>query len=196
MANPTGGFGLRPVRRLDGAALTFQLEEVQIAFNNGSVIAQGDLIKPLNTGFIDLYANGGAITQGVFHGCKYRDPNLGYTVWRPIWNAVSGLSSSDKVFAYIYSDPQIVYEVRGDASNAIVQTHIGNTADVTVGSPNARDGQSVAVLATGGLGTTATFPLRVVALGTLIGNDNTLVNNIVEVVLSSMLSATGGGVAI
>lgn len=188
MANPTGGFGLRAVRRLDGAALSFQLNEVLIAFNNANVIAQGDVVKPLNTGFIDLYAAAGTVTQGVFMGCKYRDPNLGYTVWRPIWNAVSGLASTDLVKAYIISDPQIVYEVRLGGATVYAQTNVGNTAEITVGTPTALSGQSVALLDSTGMGTTTTFPLRIVGAGQGVDNDNTLANNIVEVVMNTLLT--------
>lgn len=196
MANPTGGFGLRAVRRIDGAALSFQVEARQIAYNNAHVMATGDLVKILNTGYIDAYvaADSNTVTLGVFQGCKYRDPNAGYTVWRPIWNAVSGLASTDKVTAYIHLlDPMLAYEIRSGTANAVTIASIGLNADVVVGTPNATTGQSAATLDTPA--TTATLPLRIVALGQAVGNDNTLANNVVEVVpnSSSMLRTTGVG---
>lgn len=186
MANPTGGFGLRPIRRLDGAAPSWQLEEREIAYNYSGVIATGDLVKNLDTGFIDLYAAAGAQCAGVFMGCYYRDPNLGYLVYRPIWNAVSGLSSTDKVKALIISDPMVVFELRLGGTTVGATTHIGNSMELTVGTPTALTGQSVALGDSSTLGTTTTYPVRVVGLGRAVGNDNTLKNNIVEVVLNTL----------
>jgi hypothetical protein len=186
MANPTGGFGLRPVRRLDGAAPTFQLREVEIAYNYSGVIAKGDIVKWLNTGLIDLYAAAGAQVGGVFMGCKYRDPNIGNMVWRPMWNAVSGLASTEKVIAYILDDPMMVYEVRLNGTTVGATTHIGQTLEVIVGTPSALNGQSVMLGVSSGLGTTTTLPLRVVGLGQGADNDNTVKNNIIEVVLNTL----------
>lgn len=194
MANPTAGFGLQPVRRIDGAALSFQLEVRRIAYNNSHVMATGDLVKSLTTGFIDAYIAADTQTAGVFFGCKYRDPNLGYTVWRPIWNAISGLASTDIVEAYIIIDPNIVFEVRNSSAvTAITVANIMENADVVVGSPTALTGQSVATLNQATLAVTATLPLRIVGLGQGAGNDNTLGNNIVEVRLntSDLQTATG-----
>lgn len=186
MTNPTGGFGLRPVRRNDGAAPSWQLMEVEIAYNEGDVIAFGDLVQWVNTGYINLYAAAQTHCAGVFMGCKYRDPNLGYTVNRPMWNAISGLASTDKVKAYIIADPNVVFEIRADDTTAVTVGNIGNTAEIVVGTPSAANGQSVALLDKSDLGTTTTRPLRVVGLGQEIGNDNTLANNVVEVVLNTL----------
>lgn len=186
MANPTGGFGFRPVRRLDGAALSFQLREVTITYNESSVIAKGDLVIWTSAGVIDLYTAAGAQVGGVFMGCKYRDPNSGKVEWRPMWNAVAGLASTDIVTAWIIDDPMIVYEARLNGTTVGATTHIGNTVDVVVGTPSALNGQSVALLAASGLGTTTTFPCRVVGLGKGADNDNTVKNNILEVVLNTL----------
>lgn len=80
MSNPTGGFGLRPVRRRDGAAWTGALSAVQLAYNNAHAIAKGDPVVSLGTGFIDLWASG--VIRGVFWGCEYLDPVNNYV---PLW---------------------------------------------------------------------------------------------------------------
>lgn len=185
-ANPTGGFGLRAVRRLDGAALNLAYTEVEITYNEASVIARGDLVKWLNTGYIDLFAAADTHCAGVFYGCKYRDPNSQKMEWRQMWNAVSGLASTDKVIAWIIADPMIVFEGRLNGTTVGAQTHINNTADVVVGTPSALNGQSVMLIDSSTLGTTTTRPLRVVGLGQGVENDNTVKNNVVEVVLNTL----------
>lgn len=198
MANPTGGFGLRAVRRLDGAALSAQLDEVEIAFNYSGVIAQGDLVEQLSTGFIAQWVNGHstAIAAGVFMGCKYRDPNQGRTVYAPMWNAVSGLASTDKVKALIMRLPNLVFEIRADgATLPVTVADVGANADIVVGVPSALTGQSVALFSQSSINpATATLPLRVVGLGQGVENDNTLKNNIIEVTINGGLDRSTTGV--
>lgn len=196
MANPTAGFGLREVRRIDGAALSFQVEARRIAYNNTNVMATGDLVKSLTTGYIDAYVAGDTRSAGVFWGCKYLDPNSGKMEWRPMWNAVSGLASTAIVTAYVIIDPNIVFEIRNSSASApITVANIGENADIVVGVPTASPGQSVATLNQATLAVTATLPLRIVALGQTIGNDNTLGNNIVEVRLNTTDLQTATGLA-
>lgn len=191
MANPTGGFGLRATRRLDGAALSAQTEELRIAYNNSHVIGKGDIVKILTTGYIDAYvaADGNTLTLGVFQGCKYFDANAGRTVWAPVWNAVSGLASGVKVYAYvILPDPQMVFEVRAKAGVTIAQANVWQNADVVVGTLTTPPGISVALLDTPT--TTSTLPLRIVGQGQGVDNDNSVAQNIAEVTFNGSAQST------
>lgn len=193
MSNPTAGFGLRAVRRLDGAALNFMVEEKQIAYNNSHTWGTGDLVKLLTTGYIDNYTAGGTQVAGVFLGCKYFSAAVGRTIWSPIWNAPS-LASNIVVTAYIISDPWVVFDIRTGTAAAVTIANVGENADVTVGTPNSVTGQSTTLLDQGTLNpATATLPLRIVGLNTSPANDNASAYNIVEVRLntSPYMSSTG-----
>lgn len=185
MANPTAGFGLRAVRRLDGAMLNLQMEARQIAYNESSVMAQGDLVKSLATGYIDLFDASDTRSAGVFMGCSYLSPEVGYTIWTPYWSAPT-LASTTIVTAWIILDPMVVFEIRTLGSAAVGVADINANADISYVAPNATTGQSLSLLDASTINTTNTLPLRIVALSERIGNDNTLQDNIVEVVLNTV----------
>lgn len=193
MTNPTAGFGLRAVRRLDGAALSFAIEERRIAYNNSNTWGTGDLVKNLSTGFIDAYTAGGSLVLGVFIGCKYFSAAVGRTIWVPNWSAPS-LASTVVVTALVISDPNIVFDIRADDTTAVGIGDIGSNADVVVGTANVITGQSVALLDQSTIATTLTLPLRIVGFNTAPNNDNTLADNIVEVRLNTSVYQTAVGV--
>lgn len=198
MANPTTGFGLRPARRLDAAGLSFQLEQREIAYNNSHTIGTGDLTTFLASGYIDKYTAGDTITAGVFMGCRYLSPALGYTQWFPSWTAPS-LPSTTKVYALILQDPNVVFEVRtGGGAAAVGIADIGANFELTVGTVNALTGQSTTLVddATGPA-TTATYPVKMVNIAPTVNsnfNDNSLVNNIIEVRLNTLALYAAAGI--
>lgn len=182
MSNPTGGYGLRPVRRRDGAQWMGSLTAVQIAFNNAHTFGKGDPVQSLSTGFIDLWSSGvnsGAI-RGVFWGCEYLDPVLGYVDWKNAWKAPT-LPSTTVVTAYVIDDPDLIFEIRAASGLNVVQGNVWNNATFTgAGSPSALPaGMSTATLT--GVATTNTLPLRITGLSQKVGNDNTSTSNVVEV---------------
>ncbi|HUC64586.1 MAG TPA: hypothetical protein VMA53_04100 [Stellaceae bacterium] len=180
MTNPTGGFGLRPVRRRDGAAWTGALTAVQIAFNNTHVIAKGDPVISLATGFIDLWASG--VIRGVFWGCEYLDPVSNYVNWFNAWKAPT-LPAGTQVTAYIIDDPDLVFEIRAGSGLQVTQGNVWNNAAIQgMGSPSVA-GLSTATLT--GIATTASLPLRISGLSQKIGNDNTSPSNIVEAIFNN-----------
>ncbi len=191
MANPTTGFGLQFSRRLDAAAPSMQLITRRIAYNESSVIGNGDLVEALSDGYVEAYTAGdsAAVVGGVFRGCKYLNPTLGYSQWYPNWSAPS-LPSTTVVECYLEVDPNIVYNIRsgGGAGTVITIADIGANFELTVGTPNSLTGQSTTLLLNTPA-TTATFPVKMVGLYQGVPssyNDPTLVNNIVEVKLNNL----------
>lgn len=194
MSNPTGGSGLRPVRRRDGAAWTGQLTAVQLAYNNAHTIGKGDPVQSLSTGFIDLWSsavNSGAI-RGVFWGCEYLDPVNNYVNWFNAWKAPS-LAAGTLVTAYVIDDPQLIFEIRAASGLNVPQADVWQNATFTgAGSPGAA-GYSTATLS--GIAATSTLPLRITGLSQKVGNDNTSTSNLVEVVFNNFeLSAGVAGI--
>jgi hypothetical protein len=197
MANPyTVGWGLRPARMQPGSgAASLQLEDVKIAYNNSNSFGQGDLVIRLSTGYIDKYVAGGSHVLGVFWGCKYFNPSIGRTDWFKAWLAPAGLASTTIVEAWIYSDPLMAYEILGDNTRAIAQGDVGNNADLTLpGAPNTTTGVSTAQLLTGTIGSTSTFPLRILDLAQLPNVSNSLINNVAIVKLNTSEHLAAGGI--
>lgn len=191
MANPTTGFGLQFSRRLDAAGLSAQIITRRIAYNESSLIGNGDLVEALVDGYIEAYTAGDSavVLGGVFRGCKYLDPAVGYTRWYPNWSAPT-LPSTTIVEAFIECDERVVYTIRsaGGEGTAMDISDIGANFEVTVGTPNALTGMSTTTLLNTPA-TTATFPLKCVGLYQGVPssfNDPTLVNNVVEVKLNNL----------
>lgn len=191
MANPTTGFGLQFSRRLDAAALSGQLITRRIAYNESGVIYNGDLVEALVDGYIEQYTAGdsAAVLGGVFRGCKYLDPAVGYTRWYPYWSAPT-LPSTTVVEAYIECDPNIVYTIRtaGGTAAAAGIADIGANFEVTMTAGSALTGIS-GMTALNTPATTATYPLKMVGLYQGVNssfNDPTLVNNVIEVKLNNL----------
>ena len=183
MANPTVGFGLRPCRRVDAAALTFQMTEYQIAYNNTNPICTGDLVIPLSTGYIDIWASA-ALTLGVFMGCSYFSAAVGRTIWSPRWPGVSLGDSTLKVKALVVNDPKVVFEIRTSVAPATI-ADIGANAAAAIVTGDSVTGQSKWTLDGTTMDSTNTFPLKIVGIGTNPSIDNALVGNIAQVVLNS-----------
>lgn len=186
MANPNAPFGLRPARKIDGSAPNYQLVTRRIAYNNNNQIAKGDPVKSLASGYIDVRGTGSDPVAGIFWGCTYLDPGLGYTTWRNAWTAPS-LSSTTVVTAYIINDPSMIFQVRaGGSTTPITIADIDANVDVGgTGAPNTA-GYSVAYASPTTINTTSTLPFRIVDMGyEVINNDPTTSYDIIDVVFNN-----------
>lgn len=196
MANPTTGFGLRPVRRLDGAAMTFLVTERQIVYNEAGSIFTGDLCQQDVSGYLQPYAASDAVVAGVFWGCKYLDPNTGRVTPYPAWKAPT-LPSTTIVYAYVIADPNIEFEIRTNLGTAaaITVADIGANFEVTMATGDALTGQSrMTMINTPAQ--TATYPLKMTNVAPRVSsgfNDPTLVNNIALVKLNTLFWASTAG---
>lgn len=187
MSNPNAPFGFRPSRRIDGAVPNYQLITRRLAYNTSGSIAKGDPVKSLVSGYIDKRAAGSDPIFGIFWGCRYLDPNLGYVVDVNSWTAPS-LASTTIVEAFVIADKNMVFQCRaGGAATAITLADIGANFEhggEGVPSPANSMGFSTAYL-TPTPATTATHPFRLVGVASQIpGNDVTAAYDIVEVVFN------------
>ena len=181
MANKNAPFGLRPVGILGSGDNTQGTTEYKIASGASGNIFSGDLVKMASTGTI-LVAAAGDQALGVFRGCKYTDSN-GDVIYSAYWP--NGTVTSDAV-AFVVDDPNALFEVQSAATGSVVQTVVGNNADIVYSTGSTKTGISAVEIS----GTTAatSAQLRIVgftgdpdnnALGT--GTLSTNVNMIVKI---------------
>lgn len=197
MANVQAPFGIRPVRRLDGAVPNYNLNQRYIAYNNTQQIGRFDPVRMLTTGFIAL-ATASTTMNGIFMGCSYYDPTAQRTVWYPNWPAptLTNTSQFDQVKAWVIDDPYLVFEGQagGSTTTGFVEADVGaNCNFVNGGTPNAF-GNSVAYLDQSTIATTASFCFRVIRLSQKVGNDNASPYNTVEVVMNNQDYKTTTGI--
>lgn len=189
MANANAPFGLRPVRRLDGAAPTFQTNEYQVLYSDTTKIGTGDLVK-LNSGYVARAAATDTPVLGIFAGCEYYDTAIAKKVFSPQWTGSS--TAIAPVTCFVYDDVNIVYEIQS-SGNAITIADIGKTGKIsTATDPNAYSGISTekldeTSLAANQLG----YPLKVMGMGRRVDNDNALSYNTVEVILNATNAKAG-----
>jgi hypothetical protein len=106
-------------------------------------IGYGDPVA-LNTNGTITIGTAGSDFIGVFAGVQYKDAT-GKPTYTKNWpGAVSGATD---IVAYVYDDPENVYEVQVAATGTgYVQTAIGAQANFVVGTPNAATGHSTSAL--------------------------------------------------
>jgi hypothetical protein len=137
MANQDAAFGLKPVGKLGSNVNSEGTTEYSIASGASGNIFSGDPVKMANTGTI-LVAAAGDQLLGVFRGCRYTNAS-GEVIYSSYWP--NGTVSSDAV-AFVVDDPDALFEVQSAATGSVVQTVVGNNADIVYTSGSTADGQS------------------------------------------------------
>jgi len=137
----------------------------KIASGYATSIFYGDAVTLVTGGTVERDAFDAAMTPvGVFLGCTYTDPNLGYKVWRQSYPASTVASDIE---AFVADGTDILFKAAvlssGTTIGDLAQTDIGanvagvdNTGDSTSG--NSRGGISDTSA------TTNTLPFRIVGL--------------------------------
>lgn len=206
MANNQAPFGFQFVRNYYSAAPTYQTSVYQIAYNNSNSFGKGDVVKGLNTGYIDRAITSDQVILGIIDRVEYFDSTLQAKQFRNAWLAPSSALQGSCI-AYVIDDPNAVFQAQaGGSTTAIGQADIN--ANINFGgnaAPNTRTGLSVAYLDQTTINTTATLPFRLVNVpqnagngapltAGPIGNDSTSAYNIAEVLLNTSAITTRTGI--
>ena len=126
MANQQGNFGFRPVLMLGSAYQGQGQQEMTIASNETNSIFMGDPVVLNANGSISRGSSAGAELVGVFNGCFYTDP----TTQKPTFsNHYPGAIVADDIVANVISDPDVVFEVKCDDTNA-GRAQVGSTCNI------------------------------------------------------------------
>ena len=166
MAYPTvsGPYGLKPVNLIGGRVFAGATRQIPIASGYDTNLLNGDLVKLTTDG--TLVKDAGTVTAtpvGVFLGCKYTDPNLGYELYSQFFPANTAASD---IVAYVADDPDQLYKVAVVSGTTVIagvgRTVVGNNMSLVQNAGSTQSGNSkVAVLSTSAA-TTNTLPMRVI----------------------------------
>ena len=159
MSNQNAPFGLKPSSKLGSNYNNEGVTEYKIASGTSGNIFSGDLVKMANTGTI-LVAAAGDQALGVFRGCQYTDSS-GDVIYSPYWP--DGTVTSDAV-AFVVDDPNALFEVQSAATGSVVQTVVGNNADIVYTSGSTITGISAVEI--GGTTAATSAQLRIVGVST------------------------------
>lgn len=164
MSATSAPFGFRPSYNPIGLE---RAKLYTIASAYGTAIYKGMPVI-LNTNGTIVAGTAAADLLGVFAGVEFIDGN-GKPTYSNHWPAAQAVLSGTTPKAWVYDDPNEVYEVQADGS--IAQAAIGDQADVTnVGTGSAATGLSTATLSStlAGAGVQAQF--RIVGFAQYLDN--------------------------
>lgn len=194
MTNATLGFGFQPTRKLDGSTPNAQLQEREISSSNTNKIYQYDPIIAPAAGYIDVAAATDHPILGVFEGVDYYDTALNQWIFLAAWLGVTtGLAGSIKG-KFTPATPNQLFKARSSGTKIGV-ADLGAVTKCVANAGDAGSLQSRFTLDQSNLNTTNTFPFLIWDVNwTGDGNDPTLDNNIVEVVIVNNVATSTTGI--
>ena len=166
MSSNATPFGLRPVGKLDQGSLE-PFRQYPIASGYGTAIATGDIVQLVdNTNVVTIEKQSGtgdATTEiaivGIFMGCTYTDPNLGYVVHSQLWPASTVASDA---MAYVCVDPGVLFEIQADDSFANERDIYGKNALLVQTAPNTDIKASRVSLDASNVATDPQYPVKII----------------------------------
>ena len=175
-ANADRPNGLTPIRHLSGGVI--RASEYNIAYDYATAIYSGDLVKSAGAGS-DIAVSAVSDTSiGVFAGCSYAN-DQGEPQFRPYWPGVA-LASDTRVIAYVFDDPDLVFEIQANASYTLAQ--MGQGMDTVSGGGSTITGRSADELDISSAG--ADGQLRTIRVVESVDNTPLLTNARIEVIIA------------
>lgn len=157
----------------------------------------GDVVKldPSASGYLQKDTGTTTATpQGVFVGCSYVQPTLGYFLNAQMWTAsvTTGVTSGPgRPLGYVVNDPNAVFAIQADATLTIAA--LGQNAALVQTAGSTVTGKSANALSASSVADTSTLPLRIVGLMDIPDNDWTSTYPIVLVKFNThQLTTTTG----
>ena len=176
MANSNAPFGLRLLGRQNDATPSFQLgsDPLKIASSNTTVIAKGDVLKRVNTGYVTAFtgaigstaATGRDLAAGIFAGCEYLSNGVGRRVPSPTWPGGDTSYDVDVQYIPLTGFPNARFVAQTLLTSAAF-ADIGTVVDIAYAAPTVYGGWSRSnVTIDMGTATTANpgLPFRIVGL--------------------------------
>lgn len=149
MSNLNAPSGFTPIKhRAGGTANRVNVTgDFTIAGGLASNIYRGDLVTPTGTGNnINLTSAGASNPSiGPFKGVNYVDAG-GSVQWRPYWGSGQTILAGTTAEAFVFDDPQLLFDAQVSGTAGLVATNIYNTANVVIGTGSALTGQSAAMV--------------------------------------------------
>tara|TARA_Y100000389_G_C17418976_1_gene495493 strand:+ start:525 stop:1127 length:603 start_codon:yes stop_codon:yes gene_type:complete len=167
MAWPTidAPYGLKPVNLTGGTPFAGSTRQFAIASGYASNIFNGDVVKLVNTGYLERDAITTATTNtvGVFLGCTYTDPSTSQLTFQQYFPASTAASD---IKAYVCDDPNALFKVvsctaGGTTVTAVGQTALGNNIKLVNNAGSTVTGNSKVAMDSA-VNTTNTFPMKII----------------------------------
>jgi hypothetical protein len=153
MANVNSPNGFTPAYHMSGG--TIRPSEFEIASGTNASIFSGDVVN-LSSGLVIQGTATGA-PLGVFYGVEYQATD-GSVVFSKVWTADTVTLGTANAKAYVYADPDIVYEAQSTGTPTQASIGTTNTISTTAGDSNTgRSKEGVTTTTSSGIATVVGF---------------------------------------
>jgi hypothetical protein len=166
MAYPTvdAPYGLKPINLIGGQVFAGATRQIPIASGYATNLLNGDVVKLTTDG--TLVKDTGTTTAtpvGIFLGCRYTDPNLGYELYSQYFPANTVASD---IVAYVADDPDQLFKVAVVSGTTVIagvgRTVVGNNMALVQNAGSTATGNSKVAVLSSSAATTNTLPIRVI----------------------------------
>ena len=128
MANQDAAFGLRPLKSVGQADDSTGMSSHKIDAGDASVIFQGSPVIAA-AGYVDLATAGAVPNMGAFWGCFYNDPTTLKPTFKNYYPGSITPPNSEDIEAFVYDNPNQMFEIQSDNTGASAQADIFSNAD-------------------------------------------------------------------
>ena len=141
MANQDAAFGLRPLKSVGQADDSTGMSSHFIDAGDTSAIYQGSPVIAA-AGYVDIATAGAVPNMGAFWGCFYNDPTTLKPTFKNYYPGGITPPSSEDIEAFVYDNPNQMFEIQSDNTGASAQADIFSNADFTGFSGSTLNGVS------------------------------------------------------
>lgn len=164
MSSTANPYGMIPVQNQGAQYNTQGFEQVPILDGYTTSIFFGDVVKLGSNNYLEKDTGTTSLTPyGVFLGCKFISPTLGYFQNQGFWPAstTTGYTTYPNIpMGYVSTFPWGAWQIQADGS--VPLTAVGQNAAIVQTAGNALFGKSRNALNASSIATTDTLPLRIV----------------------------------
>jgi len=129
MANQDAAFGLRPIKSVGQADDSTGMSSHSIDAGDASVIYQGSPVIAA-AGYVDIATAGAVPNLGAFWGCFYDDPTTLKPTFKNYYPGSITPPSSKDIEAFVYDNPNQMFEIQSDATGASELADVFSNADM------------------------------------------------------------------
>ena len=133
MANQDAAFGLRPLKSVGQGDDSTGMSSHAIDAAYGTAIYQGSPVVAA-AGYIAISTAGAVPNMGAFWGCFYVDPTTLKPTFKNYYPGSITPPSSKDVEAFVYDNPNQMFEVQSDNAGASSQADVFSNADWVTGT--------------------------------------------------------------
>ena len=129
MANQDAAFGLRPLKMSGQGDDSTGMSSHFIDAGDASVLYQGSPCIAA-AGYVDIATAGAAPNMGAFWGCFYTDPTTLKPTFKNYYPGSLTPPSSKDIEAFVYDNPNQMFEIQSDNTGASAQADVFSNADM------------------------------------------------------------------